>query len=76
MLFYISDVKRNEFLHKFLLKLDPRQHYYVSSFLTVSIFISSGFQTTGYNLDFGLEKFTLFSYFFIDIIGSHQIGSH
>ncbi|XP_052807929.1 uncharacterized protein LOC128236846 isoform X1 [Mya arenaria] len=29
-----SDVKRNEFLHKFLLKLDPRQHYFVSSFLT------------------------------------------
>lgn len=27
-------MKRNEFLHKFLLKLDPRQHYYVSSFLT------------------------------------------
>lgn len=28
-----SDVKRNEFLHKFMLKLDPRQHYFVSSFL-------------------------------------------
>ncbi|KAL4233353.1 hypothetical protein ACF0H5_008035 [Mactra antiquata] len=28
-----SDVKRNEFLHKFVLKLDPRQHYFISSFL-------------------------------------------
>ena len=33
---FFSDVKRNEFLHKFLLKLDPRQHYFVSSLLTVS----------------------------------------
>ena len=32
---FSSDVKRNEFLHKFLLKLDPRQHYFVSSLLTV-----------------------------------------
>ncbi|KAL3884122.1 hypothetical protein ACJMK2_030344, partial [Sinanodonta woodiana] len=30
-----SDVKRNEFLHKFLLKLDPRQHFFVSNFLAV-----------------------------------------
>ena len=32
---FSSDVKRNEFLHKFLLKLDPRQHYFVSSLLAV-----------------------------------------
>ncbi|XP_021369351.1 probable E3 ubiquitin ligase complex SCF subunit sconB isoform X1 [Mizuhopecten yessoensis] len=30
-----SDVRRNEFLHKFLLKLDPRQHYFISSFLSM-----------------------------------------
>ncbi|KAH3737987.1 uncharacterized protein LOC127851391 [Dreissena polymorpha] len=29
-----TDVKRNEFLHKLLLKIDPRQHYFISSFLT------------------------------------------
>ncbi|KAL5010050.1 hypothetical protein ScPMuIL_012355 [Solemya velum] len=30
-----TDVQRNEFLHKFLLKLDPREHYFISSFLSV-----------------------------------------
>ncbi|KAJ8311029.1 hypothetical protein KUTeg_011413 [Tegillarca granosa] len=30
-----SDVRRNEFLHKFVLKLDPRQHYFISTFLSV-----------------------------------------
>ncbi|XP_064629049.1 uncharacterized protein LOC135488385 [Lineus longissimus] len=30
-----DDVQRNEFLHKVLLKLDPRQHYFISSFLSV-----------------------------------------
>ncbi|XP_069104646.1 F-box and WD repeat domain-containing 11-A-like isoform X2 [Argopecten irradians] len=30
-----SDVRKNEFLHKFLLKLDPRQHYFISSFLSM-----------------------------------------
>ncbi|GFR76367.1 F-box/WD repeat-containing protein 7 [Elysia marginata] len=30
-----SDTKKNEFLHKLLLKLDPRQHYFISSFLSV-----------------------------------------
>ncbi|KAK3098596.1 hypothetical protein FSP39_021090 [Pinctada imbricata] len=33
--YLLSDVKRNEFLHKFILKLDPRQHYFISSFLSV-----------------------------------------
>ena len=33
---FISERQRNEFLHKLLLKLDPRQHYYVSSLLSVS----------------------------------------
>nr|XP_011450638.2 F-box/WD repeat-containing protein 7 isoform X3 [Crassostrea gigas] len=30
-----SDVKRNEFLHKVILKLDARQQYFISSFLSV-----------------------------------------
>ncbi|CAG2255121.1 FBXW7 [Mytilus edulis] len=30
-----TDVKRNEFLHKLILKLDPRQHYFISSFMLV-----------------------------------------
>ncbi|XP_066265197.1 beta-TrCP-like [Branchiostoma lanceolatum] len=30
-----DDVKRNEFLHKLLLKLDPRQHFFISSYLSV-----------------------------------------
>lgn len=33
--FYFLDVRRNEFLHKFILKLDPRQHYFISTFLSV-----------------------------------------
>ena len=34
---FIAELQRNEFLHKFLLKLDPRQHYFISSFLAVSL---------------------------------------
>ncbi|XP_013398191.1 F-box/WD repeat-containing protein 7 isoform X2 [Lingula anatina] len=30
-----DDVQRNEFLHKVVLKLDPRQHYFISSYLAV-----------------------------------------
>ncbi|GFO33397.1 histone-lysine N-methyltransferase SETMAR [Plakobranchus ocellatus] len=30
-----NDTKKNEFLHKLLLKLDPRQHYFISSYLSV-----------------------------------------
>ncbi|XP_041354437.1 F-box/WD repeat-containing protein 7-like [Gigantopelta aegis] len=30
-----NDTKRNEFFHKLLLKLDPRQHYFISSFLSI-----------------------------------------
>ncbi|XP_022292117.2 uncharacterized protein LOC111103271 isoform X2 [Crassostrea virginica] len=30
-----SDVKRNEFLHKVILKLDARQQYFISSFISV-----------------------------------------
>ena len=33
---FVVAQQRNEFLHKFLLKLDPRQHYFISSFLAVS----------------------------------------
>lgn len=30
-----TDLKRNEFLHKLILKLDLRQHYFISSFMLV-----------------------------------------
>ncbi|XP_070188911.1 beta-TrCP-like [Littorina saxatilis] len=30
-----NDTKKNEFYHKMLLKLDPRQHYFISSFLSL-----------------------------------------
>ncbi|RUS92154.1 hypothetical protein EGW08_000007 [Elysia chlorotica] len=30
-----TDTKKNEFLHKLVLKLDPRQHYFISSFLSL-----------------------------------------
>ncbi|XP_012941493.1 F-box protein MET30 [Aplysia californica] len=30
-----NDTKKNEFLHKLVLKLDPRQHYFISSFLSL-----------------------------------------
>lgn len=33
---FFVDLQRNEFIHKFMLKLDPRQHYFISSFLAVS----------------------------------------
>lgn len=33
----LVDSQRNEFLHKFLLKLDPRQHYFISSLIAVSV---------------------------------------
>ena len=34
-LLIFSDLKRNEFLHKLILKLDLRQHYFISSFMLV-----------------------------------------
>ena len=32
----IAALQKNEFLHKLLIKLDQRQHYYISSILSVS----------------------------------------
>ena len=36
---FILDVQRNEFLHKLLKRLDSRQLYFISSYLSVSIFL-------------------------------------
>ena len=31
----ISDAEKNEFIHKLLVKLDPRQHYFILTYLAV-----------------------------------------
>ncbi|XP_046574682.1 LOW QUALITY PROTEIN: F-box/WD repeat-containing protein 7-like [Haliotis rubra] len=39
LMYWYTDVwnntRKNEFFHKLLLKLDPRQHYFISNFLTI-----------------------------------------
>ena len=31
----IPDTEKNEFIHKLLVKLDPRQHYFILTYLAV-----------------------------------------